>query len=243
MTKKKLAIIDGDSLCYLCSKEELEESQELITDLVTNILLETGSEYYYLFLSEGKYFRHQVNKQYKSNRPPTTLLWIKELKQLLKDKFLAESWKGVEADDAVAYKAKELRDEYDILICAMDKDVKGQVPGNHYNYRKLEYSTTTEAEAELFLHVQSCAGDAGDAIKGLPGVGPVKALKILKGAKNGLEMQVLALKAYQDYYKNPTQALHEYQKNYKQVRLMSTKDEFLDNVDYLPPNKQPIKIN
>lgn len=85
--------------------------------------------------------------------------------------------------------------------------------------------------------------DSGDNISGLMGVGPVKALKALKSAKNGLEMQLLSLAEYQKHYKNPTQALHEYQKNYKQVRLMSTKEEFLDNVGYLPPVKSPIKIN
>lgn len=132
---------------------------------MTDLLTKTNCTHYYLFLSEGSYFRHNVNADYKASRlgSASPLLYLKTLKQYLKEQYYGESWKNVEADDAVAYtQEKFLKGEFklitDSIICSPDKDVMKQIQGNHFNYKTGDFSTTTQLQVDLFLHIQSIMG-------------------------------------------------------------------------------------
>lgn len=242
----KLAIIDGDSLCYLSSKDTLQESIESIDNRIASIFDETGSNCYYLFLSEGKYFRHNINKDYKGKKSTSPLKYLKTLKSYLKEQYLAEYWKGVEADDAVGYtqnafKTGKLPQVTQATICAIDKDVKKQIEGQMYDYKKNEHSSTTAEEAEMFIHIQSIMGDSTDNITGIPGKGEKKAEALLAGTRPELH-PLIAYKAYLEHYKNSSLALHEYQKNFKQVYILRTDEDFMEAVGYIPNLKPPITI-
>lgn len=244
--ERNLVIIDGDSLCYLCSKDTLSESIANIDSLILKILDRTGSRDYYLFLSEGKYFRHNVNTDYKGKRSPGTLKYLKTLKQYLREQYLGESWRGVEADDAVAYAQQQFIDGKlpqfsNTYIAAIDKDVKKQVQGHMYDYRTDEFSITLKEEAEKFLHIQSIMGDSTDNITGIPGKGEKKASDLLLNVPLK-EQSTVAFNAYKDHYKSIPKAIHEYQKNFKQVYILRTDEDFQDAVGYIPTLNDPITI-
>lgn len=244
--ERTLAIIDGDSLCYLCSKDTIDDSIERIDSLIKKILDKTGSTSYYLFLSKGPYFRHSINKDYKGKRSSSPLKYLKTLNKYLREQYLAENWKGVEADDAVSYVQQlflsgKLPEFSKSFVCAMDKDVKKQVPGHTYDYRTDEFSYTTVEEAEAFLHIQAIMGDSGDNIKGVPGVGEVKATKLITSGRAELH-PLIGYKAYLDKYSLPGKALYEYQKNFRQVYLLRTDEDFVDAVGYSPKLTDPITI-
>ena len=241
-----LAIIDRDSFCYLCSGDTLQESVERIDKLIANTLDKTGSTSYYLFLSTGPYFRHNVNTDYKGKRPSSPLKYLKTLKNYLKEQYYAESFTQVEADDMVSYVQHSfLNGKFPqfskSIVCAIDKDVKKGIPGHTFDYKKNEFSYSTKEESSSFIHLQSIMGDSTDNIKGIPGVGEVKAGKLLEKVAPELQATV-AYQSYLDFYKEPGQALHEYQKNFKQVYLLQTDDDFLNNVGYVPELKDPITI-
>lgn len=244
--EKTLAIIDGDSLCYLCSKDTIDESIENIDSLMKKILDRTGSTDYYLFLSKSPYFRHDINKDYKGKRSSSPLKYLKTLEKYLREQYLAEHWRGVEADDAVSYTqhlflSGKLPQFVKSFVCAIDKDVKKQVPGHMYDYKKDEFSFTTTEEAEAFLHVQSIMGDSTDNIKGIPGTGEVKASKLIVEARSELH-PLVSYKAYLEHFKAPGRALHEYQKNFKQVYMLRTDEDFVDAVGYVPELTDPVTI-
>ena len=244
--EKTLAIIDGDSLCYLCSKDTIEESLERIDSLFKKILDKTGSTSYYLFLSKGPYFRHTVNKDYKEKRSGSPLKYLKTLNKYLREQYLAEHWREVEADDAVSYVQQLFLSgalpEFDkTFVCSIDKDVKKQVPGHMYDYKKDEFSYTTPEEAEMFLHIQTIMGDSTDCIKGIPGTGEVKATKLISEARAELH-PLVGLKAYLEHFKLPGKGVHEYQKNFKQVYILRTAEDFLDAVGYVPELNNPVTI-
>lgn len=246
--KQTLAIIDGDSLCYLSSKGTIQESISNIDSRISDILTKTKCTHYYLFLSEGRYFRYDVNADYKASRSGSAspLLYLKTLKQYLKEQYYGESWKNVEADDAVAYtQNKFLNGDFklitDSVICSPDKDVIKQVPGNNFNYQTSDFNTTTQLQADLFLHIQSIMGDSTDNIKGIPGIGEVKAGKLLADV-HPENQAIAAYKAYLEYYKVPGQALYEYQKNFRQVYLLRTDADFQNEVGYIPELQPPIAI-
>ena len=92
--------------------------------------------------------------------------------------YLVDTWKalicnGVEADDLLASEQTT-----DTVICTTDKDLD-QVVGAHFNWVKDEMYYVDEVEAEKFLWTQMLTGDSTDNIRGIPGLGKVKAKKYL----------------------------------------------------------------
>jgi len=276
----KLAIIDADSICYICSKDTIKESIDAVDFLFANIMRETGSTHYYLFLSEGKYFRHSIDSNYKGNRKQTDLKFVRTLKSYLKENYYAESFKLLEADDIVAYVSKlaesgtlvENEDFTDFTICAIDKDISGQVAGNHFNYSKGTWKITNSLQAHRFLFTQAITGDAGDNIKGVPGVGGKKAEEYLLGVlpEKLISRAIRAYKIYEDvtYPKKQANiikansklpdgdinrkpelpnlpknwAIDNYVKNFRLVYLLRDAERIKSECGYVPNIKAPIQI-
>lgn len=182
------ALIDGDILCYRIGfATEDEDEGTAITTMATfleDLLLFDLLDYEdtEIFLTGTDNFRFDVatTAPYKGNR--------KDVKKpqhlaLLRD-YLVKAWgatisEGQEADDDIAIRALELGSE--CIIVSIDKDFM-QVPGWHYNFIKREKKFVTEEEGLRFFYKQILTGDNADNIKGIKGVGPVRAEKMLKDA-------------------------------------------------------------
>ena len=66
-------------------------------------------------------------------------------------------------------------------IVSVDKDLL-TVPGYHWDFEKKEMFYVDEGLADYNFYMQTLTGDATDGYKGCPGVGPVKAKRILDKA-------------------------------------------------------------
>jgi 5'-3' exonuclease len=66
----------------------------------------------------------------------------------------------------------------------------------HYNFGKREWSKVTPIEGTLFFYTQILTGDNADNIKGLYGIGPKKADKLLDGCDTEESMWDVVVKAY-----------------------------------------------
>lgn len=236
MRRDKTLLIDGDSMCFLCSKDSFEESVDLIDKLFAEMVKRTGANRYILFLSKGPYYRHDVNPLYKATRPPIKLKWIKSLRSYLVEKYHAHTPPGIEADDAVAYYRSFIPNS---VICAIDKDVLKQVEGEHYNYRERKFWITTPEDAHKWIYMQTLMGDSTDNIKGLPGIGPKKAEKMLESYAPDKYKHV-ALEAYCKQY-GEIIGVSEFYKNFYQVYLLRTKEEIELFVPDLPI-VEPVEI-
>ena len=177
----KIALIDADSLLYYeMGKPTLEEAMESMDIRIQQILNFVGADKYVGFLTVGKCFRYNIStiRPYKYNRrggaPKPPIFYA--LKEYVKQKWNFYGVKELEADDLVAVYQNQLGVE-NTVICSPDKDVLHQIPGNHFNYGKMEYIHTTEEDANKFLLMQILMGDSTDGIPGLPKVGPKTALK------------------------------------------------------------------
>lgn len=219
-----IGLIDADSICYICSTDTLETSKKNVDSLISNILTMIRVKKFVLFLSRGKYFRHDFYPEYKANRPDSPLLFLKELKVYMEERYNAYIFDGAEADDLVAYYSKTLENS---IVCSADKDVFNQIPGKHFNYKKIKFIDTTKEQAESFLWLQVLMGDSVDNIKGIPGTGEVKAAKILAKAGSPRDFPKVVYEAYLEYYKTSHLAMHYMQLNFKLVHLLNEKDEYL----------------
>ena len=173
------ALLDGDIYAFrvACTTENDNEAIAVyrVNEMIENTLVEVEASEYKLFLTSPDNFRKHVYPEYKANRTATKPKHL----QFLKD-YLVESWQGqvaerMEADDYLGINQHESS-----IICSIDKDLL-QVPGKHYNIVKKEFYEVDEETGFRNFYTQLLTGDTSDNIKGIAGIGPVKAKKALTG--------------------------------------------------------------
>lgn len=178
------ALIDADIVCYRVGFTTEEESEAIAKyrcdDLMDKILLETESNEYQAFLSDSKEnnFRYQIDPQYKANRVAPKPKHLDFLKEHLIVNWGAKIAHGMEADDALGIAQDKSRIIGDTTICSIDKDLL-QIPGNHYNFVKSIWTIVGVEDGLLSFYRSILVGDVADNIKGVYGIGPKKAEKIL----------------------------------------------------------------
>lgn len=143
------------------------------------------------------YFRNQIYKDYKANRKPKEdefTAAVSLSKQFIKDiRFTAIGVDGLEADDLAGIFSYLLaKKKKKIIIVTEDKDyyqllrknVKIYRPNKQEEYTKskfkLEYNDLSPKDIIL---MKSIAGDAGDNIIGIQGVGPKTVEKLIQKYK------------------------------------------------------------
>lgn len=177
-------------------------------EMIDNTLAETGADEFSIFLSGDNNFRYDIYPEYKANRPKEKPRHLRALKDYLIDKYKAEVSDGCEADDLLGIaQCDHLRSATDSIICSLDKDLR-MIPGQHYSFaiRGTNKGTSWERPAELItvepfegthrFYKQILTGDATDNIKGAPGIGPVKAERILADCRTEAEL----LEAVRDHF-------------------------------------------
>lgn len=285
----KLAIIDIDGMFFQSSTDTIEESIQKFKDKFNNLLEKTQCTHYVGFYSKGKYFRHNIDPEYKITRgkyaPPK---WLKALKNWAITEYGFQYMDNVEADDLACYwinnpiyygkftnphsdthmifydtllwKSADEAIKIDPILCTPDKDLLQSIPGKHFNYsykitdeakeaKKLDenyeikdeevikgwWVETNIAEAAKFKALQLLMGDSGDSIKGLDGIGPKKAEKILDKFDVGIDLYTFLFDQYRAFYKdNYSKAIFEFQKNYRLLHMLENDEDFMREVGKLP---------
>lgn len=188
------------------------------------------------FITPRKSIRMQLFPYYKQNRGKyfnPMVKWVNKLRSYLLESSFAIIKDGYEADDLIYDRAKTLG-ELGCIIISMDKDLL-QCPGLHYNYyrkptkevdeygRRLTHPpvglmVVTKEESDYNFWNQMLIGDNTDNIKGVHGIGSVKARKILLETSENHEEAVKL--EYQRVYGD--EWLKEYEKNHFLLTLGST---------------------
>jgi hypothetical protein len=129
-----------------------------------------------IYLSGPDNFRYKLATivPYKADRPPPPVHY-----QALRD-YLTQRWNavvvsGIEADDRVSIRMRQLMADGEVACLAtIDKDLD-QVPGLHYEYKNHVFYTVDEWDAEWMFWKQVLSGDSTDNIQGLYKTGVGKA--------------------------------------------------------------------
>jgi DNA polymerase-1 len=155
--------------------------------MLDTILADTSATSYELWLTGSNNFRYKVYPEYKANRIGAYRpKWEKAVKEHLTSKWNANWSDGNEADDMCGIRSSQVMQPN--IICHLDKDIN-MIPGKHYNWmlqrlgkviREARIYHVTLEEADRFFWKQLLTGDTTDNLKGVPGVGPVKADGILR---------------------------------------------------------------
>lgn len=178
-----IAVIDGDLVAFRCAASCEEEDEDFIVkarcdSFIDEIITATGATSYEVWLSGSNNFRKEVYPEYKANRVDSYRpKWEKVAKDFLREQHNARTIDGAEADDALGYRTVELGE--DAVCVTNDKDNK-QTPGLHYDPAKKVLFRATEEDGFRFFCYQLLVGDPVDNLKGVVGIGPKKAEKILQ---------------------------------------------------------------
>lgn len=149
-----------------------------------------------VFLTGKGNFREliAVTAPYKGNRDRSARpVHYDAIRNHLIDMWNAEVIDDMEADDAIAI----AHDPMETYIVSIDKDFD-QLPGIHYNFINKKEYWVTEKEAVKFLYEQILTGDVADNIKGIHGIGPVKAQKILADCETEYDMFKACVATYEE---------------------------------------------
>jgi DNA polymerase-1 len=193
------ALVDGDVVLYeitFASEEAWDWGNDLWTlhsDFrtakqrfdcwITNLQERLQADRVIIALSDKNNWRKEVLPSYKANRKskrkPVT---FPRLRQYAEDVYETVCWPALEADDVLGILATG-RDD-DCIIVTIDKDLM-TVPGRHYYFNKetedgVDIIEVTQEQADYNHLLQALTGDAVDGYFGCPGIGPVRADRLLK---------------------------------------------------------------
>lgn len=201
-------LIDGDIVAYRCSAacegEPLKQAIRTMEGFIFDMLLDLSEKDEVgsitdnrIYLTGKDNFRYRICADYKAQRADKPKpKHLEELRQHLIENFNASVSAGQEADDDIAIDAASLGYS-DCIVSSTDKDFL-QLPGWHYNFVKKELRHQSVTEAYRFFYTQMLTGDRVDNVKGVQGIGPVKAEKLLKDAEGVDEMEAIVRTAFED---------------------------------------------
>lgn len=141
-------------------------------------------------------FRTELDPTYKAGRDPRKPLCYAALRERAGAEWECKEYAGLEADDVMGILATRPRQPPCIII-SQDKDMK-TIPDTPIWDGK-DLITYIRGEADYWHLYQTLVGDTADGYKGCPGVGPVKAEKILSPATHSdAERWALVVGAYEN---------------------------------------------
>lgn len=125
-----------------------------------------------------RYFRHEIYPDYKAGRSPCLPGWM-DLVARVSAMEKSVCWQHLEADDVLGILATEEGDTDDVIV-SIDKDMRS-IPCRLWNPDKPMdgIESITEEQADRFHLQQTLEGDRVDGYPGCPGIGKVRAARIL----------------------------------------------------------------
>lgn len=183
-------IIDADTILYQAlsnAEKEVEfdddvwmmtcdhrEARAAFNDRIEFLIKTSDADDYVLCFSDKDNFRKEVYPPYKENRKKLRKpMGFKEFRAKAMEDYKHIVKPRLEADDCVGILATKLKDT---IIYSDDKDLM-QIPGKHL--KDEEIIEISVFEGDRFHMMQALTGDPVDGYPGCPGIGPVKADKIL----------------------------------------------------------------
>lgn len=188
-------LIDGDIIVYQtlssCLSEadwgdgivsvwvSLDEVDYTIDRIIGNYMDKLGAEDYTIALScYDDPFRKRLDTTYKENRDGSKRpVGYKSALERLEAKHNCMRLRSLEADDVLGIMAT--RSNRRTIIVSDDKDLR-QIPGELYVPRTAEHIRITPEDGFRYHMLQTLTGDRVDNYPGCPGIGDVRAARIVE---------------------------------------------------------------
>ena len=187
-------LVDADIVVFRFSsaleKKSIDWGDGLVTDgeidfpkackevdkFISYLQVKTWATETTMCFTDKKNFRYDVLPTYKYNRVTEKPKMYGALKKYVEGNYTCKSKPGLEADDVLGILST--LDPGNCVIATIDKDLL-QIPGLHFNWNWNRMFPCLQPDCDRYFYQQILTGDPGDGYKGIPGVGPATAQKIL----------------------------------------------------------------
>jgi DNA polymerase-1 len=190
-----LLLVDGSNMIMRAAfggDIEPERAVPIATGLILRAARQVQASHLILALdSPGPSWRKQADPTYKANRTRDTAPWLQAaFEGWTRAGFYVEAVEGFEADDILAtlaararqHRVKVLSGDSD-LVPLLDLDATLLRPVNGGVFEEVTRAEAREkwniAAPSLLVDLKAMTGETGDNIAGVPGIGPVKAAKLI----------------------------------------------------------------
>ena len=164
--------------------------------------------------------------------------------ELLKEKYPVLRYKGVEADDIAAHLVKH-RNRYDleyIWLISSDRDwdllIQENVGRFSYVTRKEvrldNWNEHYEISPEEYISLKCLTGDKGDNVAGIPGIGPKRAVQLIRDYGDAMDIyNALPIDSKYKYIQSLNENGEQLLTNYELMDLMTYCDDAIgqDNIE------------
>lgn len=190
-----IALIDADIVAYRCAASAEHEGEEIALLRVEGMMQDILSrhEEYKAFLSGENNFRYIIYPEYKANRRDKPKpIYLEACRNYLINEYKAVVCDGYEADDACGVNQTD-----NTVIYSIDKDLL-QIEGWHFNFVTGELKEISYLDGIRQFYRQMLIGDTADHVKGIDGIGKVKAAKLIDHLEDELQMISTVMGLYND---------------------------------------------
>jgi len=201
-------LVDGDIVAYRAAAasetpihwgEDLwtlhsyaDEAYEYASSMIDGLLEQSKCSTALVLLSDKSNFRKEIDTEYKANRiGQRKPICLREVRERMQANMKTKMVDGLEADDLIGIFATKSPQKY--IIWSPDKDLL-QIAGKHLIEGEVVEITQQQADRSFWMQVLT--GDTADNYKGIHGVGPKTAERILD-ADDGLSDWGKVKKAYE----------------------------------------------
>lgn len=208
--KKKADVPEGCNSCKVQeSSLDVRDTCKMLDRMIDNLKKKLKADDVKMFLTDASILNNDrwiLDNTYKQNRSGSMKpMYYANIRNYILERYDTELVTGIEADDALG-----LNQTKDTIIVSHDKDLL-MVPGRHYSltYNK-EILVSDPGRMTLtkdnkligvgfkWFCTQLLLGDTADNIRGIKGIGPVKAFKLLDKKKEIKDMWEVVTDAYKD---------------------------------------------
>jgi 5'-3' exonuclease len=216
------------------NKKYLRESWDNFQIDLEEIISATFATDYLMTVKGDDNYRYKLFPDYKANRTKNVQSelnkFVPTLRKLSVSAGMSIEATGREADDLLRIWALQARAAGDpFIVCSIDKDLM-MIPGLHYRMKEKEIIEVTVEDAKRRYYEQILKGDPTDNIPGAPGIGDVKAKKLLKDCTTDEEFQEVIVECYMgrlgDSWYNDLLC------NIKLIHLQTAPDDFFSVKDW-----------
>ena len=201
--------VDADSIIYriAVTSSSVAQGKKYYDKAIEDIQWDTCSDEMFVAVKGVGNFRFDVAADYKGQRVSDAAKAKADPAVGKRRNALTEyAWKlghhksdYCEADDVVSIWAQEAMEAGEHYVIAhIDKDID-MVEGWHYNFTKKKLYYIDEHEGHYKMCIQMLTGDATDHIKGIKGIGPKKAEKLLTDVPTG-DMLTKVREAWKEHH-------------------------------------------
>lgn len=188
---KAVLLIDGDQFVFKATAalekdtrwddqnhvlySNADECWTNVQSMLDRVFERFNSQSHALCFTSSPNFRRDIDPTYKMGRSTRKPLCYAEVRERCETKYNCLAMPGLEADDVMGILATKPGQAHNIIV-SQDKDMR-TIPTTVWNGKDL--LNITVGQADYFHMYQTLIGDTSDGYKGCPGIGPVKATKLL----------------------------------------------------------------